>query len=212
MQDDLAILDADSLPQLCNILAATDADLRYIIQQYGYPPFWSRPNTFESLVHIILEQQVSLASARASLEKLRERVSIITPENVINLTQEELKDLYVSRQKASYIQSLARAILSRQLDLTDFETLSNETIRQKLLTLRGIGNWTIDIYLIMILHRCDFFPTGDLAVMNAIKRLKQLPRDTSIETIKTIAKTWKPYRSIATMLLWHYYLSTRTNK
>ncbi len=193
---------------ICDRLATADLDLAYVIEQYGYPPMWSRPNNYETLVHIILEQQVSLASAKAALEKLRTRVLVITPENVLLLTDEELKACYVSRQKITYVRQLAETLIHGDLVLNSLELLPDDEIRARLIQLKGFGNWTADIYLIMVLHRSNIFPLGDLAAVNALKRLKKLPKDTTIETIVSIVDTWRPHRTVATMLLWHYYLST----
>jgi DNA-3-methyladenine glycosylase II len=192
---------------LCDQLAVTDPHLANIIQNHGYPPFWSRKNTFETLVHVILEQQVSLASALSALNKLKERVQEITPVRLLMLTDEELKACYFSRQKTAYVKYLAEALLSGQLNLTELESLPDEEVRIKLTTLKGIGNWTVDIYLLMVLHRTDIFPIGDLAIVNAFKRLKQLPVTTPKEDLLLLAEQWRPYRSVAAMLLWHYYLS-----
>ncbi|RYE26616.1 MAG: DNA-3-methyladenine glycosylase 2 family protein [Sphingobacteriaceae bacterium] len=195
--------------QLCDELATRDAVFTDIISSFGYPPFWSRPNTFESLVHIILEQQVSVASGLAALQKLQERLEIISAENLLALSDEELKSCYFSRQKTTYARDLARNTLNGNLVLKDLETLPDEEIRQKLTAVKGIGNWTTDIYLMFILHRTDIFPAGDLAAVNALKKVKNLPKDTPKERLLQIAEAWKPYRTIATMLLWHEYLSCR---
>lgn len=199
----------DNFHQLCDGLATTDTDLSGIIERYGYPPMWSRPNTFESLVHIILEQQVSLASALSALNKLKERVQEITPARVLLLTDEELKACYFSRQKTIYVRYLAEALLSGQLNLIELENLPDEEVRARLTALKGIGDWTTDIYLIFILHRTDIFPIGDLAVVQALKQLKHLSPHTPREELLQIAERWRPYRTIATMLLWHEYLSRR---
>ncbi|MEO6522607.1 MAG: DNA-3-methyladenine glycosylase 2 family protein [Mucilaginibacter sp.] len=197
--------------QLCNQLGNNDADLQRIIQKYGYPPLWERPNTFESLVHVILEQQVSLASALSALNKLKERIQEITPEKVMLLTDEELRTCYFSRQKTIYIRHLAENILSGALNLDKLALMDDDTIRQKLCAIKGIGNWTVDIYLIFIVHHTDVFPIGDLAAVNALKKVKNIPL-ASREDVLTIADNWKPYRTIATMLLWHFYLEERKKK
>jgi DNA-3-methyladenine glycosylase II len=192
---------------ICKCLAAKDTDIAAIVADYGYPPMWSRPNTFETLVHIILEQQVSLASALSALNKLKERVQELTPARLLLLNDEEMRACYCSRQKTCYIKYLAEALLSGQLNLIELETLSNDAIRAKLITLKGIGNWTIDIYLMFVLQRADIFPAGDLAAVNALKQVKGLPPGTGKEEIISIAAQWQPYRTVATMLLWHSYLS-----
>lgn len=194
---------------LCDELAFSDTDLGFVIKTYGYPPMWSRPNTFESLVHIILEQQVSLASALATLNKLKEKITEITPEGVLALSDEELKACYFSRQKTVYVRHLAEALLKGTIELDDLARQSNDEIRSKLNQLKGIGNWTVDIYLIFVLQRSDIFPVGDLAAVNALKQLKKLPKETPREEILATAVRWQPSRTIATMVLWHYYLSVR---
>jgi DNA-3-methyladenine glycosylase II len=193
---------------ICDKLASTDDDLAMIISTHGYPPMWTRPNTFETLVHIILEQQVSLASALAALNKLKERLKEITPKAFLTLTDEELKACYFSRQKTIYTKALATELLNKRLDLIALEVLQDDEVRAKLITLKGIGNWTIDVYLMFVLQRVDIFPVGDLAAVNAVKRVKKLPKDTTKEQLIKVAAGWQPYRSVATMLLWHLYLSS----
>ncbi|SDE17057.1 DNA-3-methyladenine glycosylase II [Mucilaginibacter pineti] len=193
---------------ICDKLAADDPDLAGIISAHGYPPLWSRPNTFETLVHIILEQQVSLASALSALNKMRERVQEITPARVLLLTDEEFKACYFSRQKTTYTKYLAEAILSGQINLAELEQLPDDVIRTKLTALKGIGNWTADVYLMFVLQHADIFPIGDLAAVNALKRVKGLSKEASREDVMAVAERWAPYKTIASMLLWHYYLAS----
>jgi len=193
---------------ICDQLAAADPELQYIIDTHGYPPFWSRPNNFESLVHIILEQQVSLASALSALNKLKERVQELTPGRVLLLTDEEMRACYVSRQKSGYIKYLAEALLSGQLKLEEFHHLPDDEVRAQLTALKGIGNWTADVYLMFALQRADIFPIGDLAAVNALKRIKQLQAAITQEEMLAITEQWRPYRTLAAMLLWHFYLNT----
>lgn len=205
----LHTFSTNNFHDICDNLAARDPDLAHIIETYGYPPFWDRPNTYETLVQIILEQQVSLASAKATLEKLRSKINYITPENVITLTDEELRACYFSRQKTSYVRALTKEILAGHLVISELESMPDDKIRQKLIQLKGIGHWTVDVYLILVLHRMDFFPFGDIAAVNALKQLKKLPKDTPHEVLLNIVGNWQPYRTAATMLLWHHYLSLR---
>jgi DNA-3-methyladenine glycosylase II len=194
--------------RICDDLAATDDSLASIINAHRYPPLWTRPNTFETLVHIILEQQVSLASALAALNKLRERIKKVTPENFLELTDEELKACYFSRQKMIYAKELAAELSDGRLDLPALEKLPDDQVRARLIRLKGIGNWTIDVYLMFVLQRADIFPIGDLAAVNALRRVKKLSKDTSKEHLLEVTNVWQPYRTVATMLLWHLYLSS----
>jgi len=206
--NDLTFSEAE-LPGLCDRVAVLDADLQGVIDEYGYPPYWDRPNTFESLVWFILEQQVSLASAKAALEKLRERVGIIRPENVLALTDDEFRAAYFSRQKTAYVRGLAQEIVDGGLDLAALESLPDDAIRERLVRLKGVGNWTVDVYLIIVLHRRDLFPVGDLAAVNGLKELKGLPRDTPVGDVAAATRAWAPYRTIGTMIVWHSYLARR---
>jgi len=205
----VTVFTPQNFHQLCNQLAAHDASFSTIISVSGYPPFWGRPNTFESLVHIILEQQVSVASALSALQKLKEKIGVVSAENLMLLNDEELKSCYFSRQKTVYARDLARNILNGNLVLEEMETLPDEEIRQKLTSIKGIGNWTTDVYLMFILHRTDIFPVGDLAAVNSLKKIKNLPKETTKERLLQLTEAWKPFRTIATMLLWHEYLSRR---
>lgn len=201
--------NSESLPLLCDQLAKKDAQLKSIITQYGYPPFWSRPATFASLILFILEQQVSLASAKAAFDKLQATIGTVTPQKVLQLSDAELKACYFSRQKTVYARCLAEAIISKQVNLKKLATASNEEVRNTLIQVKGIGNWTVDVYLMMVLQRCDLFPSGDIALINSAKEVLQLPPQTTKEAVLTIAQKWVPYRTIAAYLLWHAYLCKR---
>jgi|SRR5579871_2863364 len=197
---------------LCNGLAKKDPHLKKIIKQHGYPPMWQRKPDFETLIHIILEQQVSLASAKAALNKLKEKIGAITPKKLLALTDEELRNCYFSRQKTIYARHLATSMVTGELSIKKILKLSDDDIRSELKKIKGIGDWTVDVFLLMALQRADVFPTGDLAMINSLKKVKQLPQHTSREEIIILAEKWKPHRSIATMILWHSYLEERKPK
>ena len=202
----------DNFRQLCNTLGQRDTHLQKIIHRHSYPPMWSRPASFETLIHIILEQQVSLASAKAALEKLREKIKKISPENLLALTDEELRACYFSRQKTGYARHLAEAMVSGRLNLKKLSAAPDDEIRAALKEIKGIGDWTVDVYLLFVLQRSDIFPLGDLAMVNALKEVKQLPKQAAREELLALAEAWRPHRSIATMLLWHYYIKTKNIK
>jgi DNA-3-methyladenine glycosylase II len=199
----------ENFPSLCDHLAKKDKHLRSIVQQYGYPPMWTRSGSFQTLIHIILEQQVSLASARAALNKLTQRIGTVTPKKLLTLSDEELKSCYFSRQKTVYARCLATAIVSRQIKLRGLTSHEDSEIRQQLKTVKGIGDWTVDVYLIFALQRADVFPLGDLAMVTALREIKQLPKQVDHGRLLLLADQWRPYRSVATMLLWHYYIQKK---
>lgn len=202
----------DNFHILCNKLAETEPAFRSIIEVYGYPPMWTRANNFATLIHIILEQQVSLASAKAAFNKLKEKTGSITPQKIFALSDQEMRACYFSRQKTIYARHLAGAMLEKRIKLKQFLNQPDDHIRKQLTQLKGIGNWTTDIYLLFALQRTDIFPLGDLAMINALKEIKGLEKNVGKEKIIKIAERWQPYRSIATMLLWHYYIKTRNIK
>jgi DNA-3-methyladenine glycosylase II len=205
----LETLDEQSLVLACRKLAETDPDLAFIFETYGKPPLWQREQSFATLVHIILEQQVSLASALSAFNKLKEKLGEITPASVLSLSDEELKASYFSRQKTIYARELARAIIDEKLNLAELENLPDEEVKRELKKIKGIGDWTADIYLLMAMLRADVMPKGDLALHVAWKNLKNLELAPNSEEFQQIAEKWKPFRAAAARLLWHFYLSER---
>lgn len=203
-------LDERSLVAACEKLAAKDADLAFIFETYGPPPLWARAASFATLVHIILEQQVSLAAALSAFNKLTEKLDgAVTPENVLKLTDEEMKACYFSRQKTVYARALATAVSGGDLKLKTLERLSDAEAKTELKRIKGIGDWTADIYLLMALRRADVMPKGDLALHVAYKKLKNLDHAPGSDEFQRIAERWRPSRAAAARLLWHFYLSER---
>ena len=201
--------DATNFQLLCDKLCRKDNTLNAIIKKHGYPPMWTRPNTFQTLILFILEQQVSLASAYAAFKKLREKIGFVTAAKILSLTDVDLRACYFSRQKIIYARELAKAVRSKQINLKKLSFLPDEEIRAELIRLKGIGHWTIDVYLMHSLQRTDLFPLGDIALVNSLKEVKLLPKDISKEEMLKIAEPWKPYRTIAAMILWHSYIKKR---
>lgn len=204
--------DEHNFHRLCDQLAKKDVSIKHIIEQYGYPPIWSRKASFETLIHIVLEQQVSLASAKAALLKLKEKIGLVTPRKLLLLSDAEFKACYFSRQKTVYARCLAEAIIAKQISIKDLQYLDDESIRTKLTSIKGIGHWTADVFLMMVLHRTDLFPTGDIALMNSVKHIKQLVPHTSKEEILQMAEAWRPNRTVAAFLFWHAYIKRKNIK
>jgi DNA-3-methyladenine glycosylase II len=201
--------DDGNFNSFCDVLAKKDKDLKGVIRAHGYPPMWTRPATFQSLVLFILEQQVSLASAYAAFKKLKEKIGYVTPEKILLLSDEELRTCYFSRQKIVYARELAKAVRSKQLRLKKFSNAHEDEIRLELKKIKGIGDWTVDVYLMHSLQRSDLFPLGDIALVNSLKEVKKLHPKTTREEMLAIAESWRPYRTIASMILWHAYIKKR---
>ena len=190
-----------------HILCDRDPDLAQIRTNFGPPPMWDREPGFPTLVHIILEQQVSLASAKAAYDRLLAAASPLTPAIFLEFDDVELKRFGFSRQKTTYGRGLAQAILDGHLDLAKLEALDDAAVRSELMVIKGIGPWTADIYLLMALRRPDVWPIGDLALASAAWRVKGLASRPTPEELDDLGAGWRPWRAVAARLLWHYYLS-----
>jgi len=173
---------------------------------FGLPPNWTRSQGFISLSKIILEQQVSLASAEAHFKKLNNYLPEFSPTEILKLTDEEMKACQISRQKAKYLRVLSQAVLSEELDFKELSKLCPVEVRKKLASIKGIGDWTTDIYLMFCLQSKDIFPLGDIALISTIKELTQVKTK---EGLVRLTQKWKPSRSLAAYFLWHYYLKKR---
>lgn len=150
--------DPSNFQLLCDGLAQKDIILKKIIERHGYSPVWNRPLNFASLVHIVLEQQVSLASALSAFKKLQQKLGEVTPANLLLLSNEELKTCYFSRQKTTYARHLAENIINKNLNIAALSTLPNNVVRQQLLQIKGIGHWTVDVVLMFCYNEPTFFP------------------------------------------------------
>jgi len=202
-------LDQAGLERAVAELAERDADLGAIVARYGPPPLWDRAPGFGTLVHIILEQQVSLASARAAYDRLLAATDPLTPDAFLRLTDAELLAIGFSRQKARYARALAASIIEGHLDLGRLDMLDDDDVQAALEAVPGIGPWTSTIYLLMVLGRPDVWPTGDIALATAVGEAKRLAGRPDPQTLMQIGEAWRPWRSVAARLFWHDYLARR---
>ena len=190
-------------------LANADPALAASVERFGPPPLWARDPSYATLVHLILEQQVSLASARAAFDRLEVALAgTIEPRPFLGLSDAQLRTIGFSRQKAGYARDLATA-LADGFDLEGLADLPDEDVRSSLIRLRGIGRWTADIYLIMCLRRPDVWPHGDQALATAARELLELPARPTFDALELRARSWRPHRATAARILWHHYLSVR---
>ena len=188
-------------------LSAKDKALARVIERHGPPPMWGRKAGFAALVKIILEQQVSLASANAVFRRLKSAVPEVSPEHINTLRIDGMRELGFTRQKATYCEGLAKSILSGEMNLDHLKDMSDTDAYNTLLEIRGIGPWTANIYLLMALRRPDVWPDGDLALAESARRIKRLKERPSYKQLNKMAQKWKPWRSVAARILWHAYLS-----
>jgi DNA-3-methyladenine glycosylase II len=203
----LTVLNEQSLLDGVSHLCEMDPDLRMIVSQLGNPPLWAREPGFPTLLQIILEQQVSLASARATFTKIKVAAGELTPQRFLEFSNIELREFGFSGQKTRYGQVLSQAIITGALDLEGVQNLDDASARNALITIKGIGPWTADIYLLMALLRPDIWPSGDLALVKAVQEIKGLNQKPTPEEWIDIAEAWKPFRAVAARILWHFYLN-----
>jgi len=190
-------------------LSESDPHLRGVIERHGPPPMWVRDPGFPTLVYLILEQQVSLASAKAAYDKLIAEVKQLTPGRFLKLDKRTLKRIGFSRQKTLYARILAEELSTRRLDFKSLHEMDDAGVRARLTALKGIGPWTAENYLLFALRRADVWPSGDLALQIAVQQVKGLRKRPSPERLDKMSKVWQPWRSVATRIFWHHYLSTR---
>ncbi len=209
MQISQTILNETVFSQGVRLLAGRDAHLAEVVEKHGQPPLWVREPGFPTLVYIILEQQVSLASAKAAFDRLKDAVRPLTPGRFLKLTDSELLRIGFSRQKALYTRLLAESLARGYFDLRDLHHLQDDAARKMLVAFKGIGKWTVDIYLLSALRRPDIWPTGDLALAAAVQEVKRLRRRPSPERLEKMSEPWRPWRAVAARLFWHHYLSKR---
>jgi len=202
-----ATLNSKRLVNTARAVALLDQDMARLLENHGTPPLWARDTGFETLIRIILEQQVSLASADAMYRRLSNNIGAISPEAIIAAGASHLRSFCVTRQKAAYFINLAEAMQSGELDLEALEKDSDERVQKKLTAVKGIGPWTAKIYLLMVLLRPDVWPVGDIALATAVKNLRGLQTRPTQPELGEIAKAWRPHRATAARMLWHYYLS-----
>lgn len=193
-------------------LARQDPDFAALYRSNGLPPMWTRRPGFATLVHIVLEQQVSIAAARTLFRRVAAELGGMTPERILDRGVAGLHRLGITRQKAAYCHALAAAVSDGSLSLARIARSDDLEGRAALLALHGIGPWSADIYYLMALRRPDVWPVGDLALAVALREVKRLRKLPDARRQLAMSGAWAPWRSVAARLLWHYYLTTRRTK
>lgn len=203
------MLDETTFAAAVASLCERDPDLAAIVDRHGLPEFWAREPGLGTLVLLILEQQVSLASARAAYRRLVGRLGEVTTGGILASTDEELRADGFSRQKARYVRALAAALEDGSLDLDAVALLADAEARVALVALPGIGPWTAEVYLLSALRRPDTWPVGDIALQEGARRARRLEARPTPDELSAIGEGWRPHRASAARLLWHLYLSER---
>ena len=191
------------------VLSECDPALGAVVDRFGLPPMWAREPGFPTLIYVMLEQQVSLASAKAAFDRLLAACNPLTPASFLELNDQQLFEIGFRRQKTRYGRELARAILSGALDLDALPSLDDDGVDAALTSVVGFGPWTATIYRLMVLLRPDAWPVGDIALAQAITEVRGLPSRPAASEMLVLAEGWRPWRSVAARILWHHYLSVR---
>ena len=197
-------ITARSLPKALAALGHNDPDMAIAHALAGDPPLRRRPAGFATLLRIIIGQQVSTASARAIAGRLDKAVHPLTPETFLALDDEALGAIGFSRQKAGYGRGLALEVAEGRLDIDRLKGLDDEAVIAELTSVKGIGRWTAEIYLMFALGRPDVWPAADLGLAQAVQRLKGMKERPDPNRMLKIGEVWRPWRSVASLLLWHY--------
>jgi DNA-3-methyladenine glycosylase II len=203
------VLSRQTLADVARDLAAGDENLAAILANHGIPPLWRRTRGFPTLVHIILEQQVSLRSGKAMFDRLNKAIEPFAPDQFIKRGENYLRKLGVTRQKSAYLIHLSSLIVRGELDLGALSRMSDLDARMALMQVKGIGTWSADVYLLMAMCRADIWPAGDLALAVAAKDLLGLAERPSPEELELLAEKWRPHRAVAARMLWQYYLAKK---
>jgi DNA-3-methyladenine glycosylase II len=210
MQKKHKTLNEANYHQALEILKRRDPDIKEILSRLGSPPLWCREPGFPTLIRIILEQQVSLASARAAFNRLQQMIPTLTPNTFLKAEPETLRQVGFSRQKIRYVQLLSKALGEGSLSLSRLKNLENEEARSELLKVTGVGPWTADIYLLTALRRPDIWPKNDMALIAAVQKVKNLVSRPSPLEMEAISQVWVPWRAVAARVFWYHYLGGKS--
>ncbi len=168
---------------------------------------FSRPSGFVGLLRMVMEQQLSTKVALALWDKLLTRLGDVTPATILNSDDDALRACGFSRQKVGYARGLAEAVVDGRLDFDAIHALPDEEAIAALVTLKGIGRWSAEVYLMMAQDRPDIWPIGDLAIQLGVQRLKGWADKPTPAQLLAVAEPWRPHRSLAAKLVWHHYVS-----
>ena len=197
--------DQELLQRALAHLGQADRDFGRAIAEIGPPPPRGRPATFMALLHVIVAQQVSTHAAKAISDRLEAAMAAPDPAAFLALSEADLKAVGFSRQKMVYGRDLAGAFLDGRLSIPKLRRQNDDEAIATITQIKGLGTWSAEVFLLFNLKRPDIMPAQDLALIVAAQRLKRLAERPSPKELRALAEQWRPYRSYAARMLWHYY-------
>lgn len=185
-------------------LASRDADIARVLTAYGPPPDRSLPANFDTLARAVIGQQVSRAAA-GSIHNRMLSAGMTTADSVIRLSIDDLMQVGLSRRKAEYLIGIADEIVSGRLNMKQLAAMPGEEVQARLVAIRGIGAWTADNFRLFALADMDAWPINDVALQEAMRRLRSLEKRPSAAEMEAMGEGWRPYRGAGALVLWHLY-------
>ena len=198
-------MNQDIIKKGLDDISTRDSDVADALKTFGYPAPRLRAAGFETFFSIVVSQQLSTHAASAIMGRARELLPELNAENVLELAEGQLREIGLSKQKVAYVEGLSRAVIAGDFVPEELADLDNETAIEKIVALKGFGSWSAEIYLMFSLQRTDVFPSGDLALLVALQKLKGLDQKPTPKQAQEIIAHWSPWRSVGSLFLWHYY-------
>ena len=198
-------MNEEIIKQGLDAIATNDKDVAKALEQLGYPPPRLRPPGFETFFSIVISQQLSTQSAAAIMGRARELLPELNAKTVLGLADGELRNIGLSRQKVSYVEGLSQAVIAGKFKPENLQQMDDNSAIKEIIALKGFGPWSAEIYLMFSLQRQDIFPSGDLALLVSLQKLKGLKAKPAPEEAKKIIAHWSPWRTVGSLFLWHYY-------
>lgn len=192
-------------------IAKNDRDVKKALAKFGYPQPRIKPAGLETLVNIIVSQQLSTKAAAAIMQRVRDLLPVMEPAAVLKCPKNSLRAAGLSERKVEYLKGLAKAIQSDELNVEGLKKQDDATAIASISNLYGFGVWSAEIYLMFSLRRKDIFPSNDLALQVALQKLKRLDAKPTPKVARELVAHWAPYRSIGSLFLWHYYQGAPTS-
>ncbi|MFA8341904.1 MAG: DNA-3-methyladenine glycosylase [Rhodothermaceae bacterium] len=198
-------LYAGNKKEAVEFLIKTDPLLAKLIKEFGNPKLWTRPEGFETLINIIVEQMLSVKAAASIFERFKKTLKKVTPQNILKADDEKLREVGLSYSKIKYCKNISQAVVSGELDLEALKKMDNKKATKTLTSIKGVGDWTANIYLMACMKRADIWPYGDNALALAVQKFHKIKEYPTKKELVEIGNRYAPWRSMAAFIYWNTY-------